>query len=720
MTAAMAILIASPVLPPQWSGWLHQGSIAGIIAGPGGVVICATSGGVAFGTLGAQGVSWDSSWTYPARMPHPDTRCLATDAYGNIWAGTWGGGIEVFSPDGSQVHYGQLEGLPVSLEISSIHPDTAVYAGTSEGLAVKVYGYFQLWTELSTGGGLPDDQVLCLAPADTGLFVGTQTGVAMLSAGMDPGSPSSWVQFAEMEGMTVRALAWGGDTLWAATDGGLYMLADSAWRRDPTFPGSSASCISVRGDSILAGSGSQVAFRAGGTWTALGVYSGQFVRSVAWAPDGRIMAGLVSQQSTQSDTGRGLAVRVGGYWSLSAPQGIPANDIRSVTVDASGRCWITTLHAGAAVLLDGAWVEFRDSLPSEHQVFASESQSSGVLVAPYHSGAVWIDCMGTPDPGDDSILVLDSSGGGLLNDQVTAMDRLPGGPTWMAQEPFFQTPGEPSGVVRLDWVPGDVTSAEWASWTPSDGLPSAYVNAVCGLPDGGCWAGTDDGLARLGPDPGEVAAVLTEAQGLPSAEVTELLLARNGIVVAGTAAGAAAVQPGAQTATTLDGVEGPVGALAEDFTGSIWLAGDLLYRIGPDGSTEEYGPLNSPLLGQDIHDMAVDAGEGLLYLATGYGLWVVDVGTGTGGDGGGAAVYPNPFRPGDGEVLGVAGIPDAPTTIRVFDLSGVLVYECSSPDRDALAWGGLDSGGSGVPSGIYIVEVSQDGLHDTVKLAVVR
>lgn len=99
---------------------------------------------------------------------------------------------------------------------------------------------------------------------------------------------------------------------------------------------------------------------------------------------------------------------------------------------------------------------------------------------------------------------------------------------------------------------------------------------------------------------------------------------------------------------------------------------------------------------------------------------MIDLGNGLAGDGGGAVLFPNPFLPGAGDVLGLAGIPDAATWIEVFDLSGRLVYECASPDRDGISWDGEDEGGDGAASGIYVVRVTQDGYETVLKLALVR
>ena len=118
--------------------------------------------------------------------------------------------------------------------------------------------------------------------------------------------------------------------------------------------------------------------------------------------------------------------------------------------------------------------------------------------------------------------------------------------------------------------------------------------------------------------------------------------------------------------------------------------------------------------------MSCDHDAGLLYLATDDGLWTLVLEGGLGDSPYGPVVYPNPFLPGQGQVLGIAGVPDLPTTFRVFDLTGTLLYQSESPTRDAISWNGVDMDGYSVASGTYYVQIVQGGTTHLVKLAVVR
>jgi|WetSurMetagenome_2_1015567.scaffolds.fasta_scaffold00771_16 hypothetical protein len=723
MTALLLVLLQGADVQ-GWQHWSHFGSVADFQL-VGDQVVCATSGGMAFGTLQGSYVQWDSVWTSPGELSSSDCRCVLVEPGPprRIWIGTWGGGIDLFTEGSDWQHFGQLEGLPVSGEVSSLClTDSSVIAGTSEGLATKELGYFQIWTELNTGGGLPDDIVLSVLPCDSGLYVGTYTGLALLAPGGYPGSPGSWTQSVELEGRQVRDVILHDDTVAVATDDGLWQAVPGGeFQKVTGFPGAGPLCVAATGGMLAAGDNSNVIIRMDGEWSLWPAIIGQLVRSIGLPGGQLVLAGLCNSITTQGDYGLGLARGWEDGWSTSYPAGLPSNDLRAVAVGPSGECWISTEHAGAAVLDQGSWTQFSDPFPSVHQMFAITVLPGGsVVVSHYHFGATWLDWKGTPESSDDEYVTWTSSSSGLLNDQVTALSTGQDGSIWFGEEPYYQSPSELSGVVRMRWTEGDPSSAEWTAWTPTEGLPSSIVTAVAANADGSAWVGTTSGLVLVGPDSYEVSSVISIPQGLPSAEVRSLALSRSGILYVGTTSGLASVDPGSWTATAIEEVGGTISALACDHLGAVWAAGsDALYRVDSDGSTTAYDQYNSPLPTTTIYGLACDSDAGILYACGEAGLWGLDLGSPLSGSSG-AVLYPNPFVPGRGEVLGLAGIPDGQLTLRVFDLSGKLVYECDFPGRDSVAWDGDDSDGNPAAAGIYVVEIRREGASDLRKLAIVR
>jgi len=105
---------------------------------------------------------------------------LLEDQRGDVWAGTWGGGLSRF--DGSEwVSYTVADGLPGN-HVFMLHedPDGVVWIGTSNGLARFEDGNFKHY---STSDGLFANQVFAMGTAGDGSkWVGSYGGVARIAS----------------------------------------------------------------------------------------------------------------------------------------------------------------------------------------------------------------------------------------------------------------------------------------------------------------------------------------------------------------------------------------------------------------------------------------------------------------------------------------------------------------------------------------------------------
>jgi hypothetical protein len=84
--------------------------------------------------------------------------------------------------------------------------------------------------------------------------------------------------------------------------------------------------------------------------------------------------------------------------------------------------------------------------------------------------------------------------------------------------------------------------------------------------------------------------------------------------------------------------------------------------------------------------------------------------------------YPNPFT---GRASIRFGIPvGGMVTVEVYDVRGAkvatLLNEHKSPGYHTVTWGGLDSAGQPLPSGIYLYRVLYGGKADVKKVTLVR
>ena len=730
MSLLLVLLLASSVgaRVTDWESYTHMGNVGDLLLLPSGQVLLGTSGGAVF--AGNQdGWSVDSVLSFPGSLSHSFVECLWLDSDGSVWIGTRGGGIDVFHPGGGTTHYGQLDGLPLEQEVNCILVDSVVWAGTTQGLAIKELGYFVTWDTFGTGGGLPSNRVNCVAMADSGLVVGlgSSSGAVMLLSGTDPGDFDSWRSYPETSGIGFTRLCAAADTIWAATDEGLLFLADSIWRQDTGFPGSSALSVRYSAGDLAVGSEGALHVRSGGAWTThSSSFTGSDLLDLCWVEQDSLIVGRGWQYTQSRAAGPGICSGFGESWSGFEPPGAPSNDLIDAAVDGYGGCWVTSEDYGSGVVepATGDWTIFRSSLPSLGQQFACGAESQGgVFISCYHYGIGWIDWKGTSSKQDDEILVLDTSTSGILNDEVLDISCEPGA-TWFSHEPFYSTPNEPSGVSLLEWSPGQPASAQWKTWTAAEGIPSPYVGAVEPDGDGNAWVGTNLGLVLLDGVSGQIwpPDPIDSADGLPSDSITCIAVAPWGDVYVGTSGGLAVLEDGSALGTAIEEVEGSVLCLLVDYLSNVWAGTQgALYQIEPDGDIEVYNTVNSPLLEAAIRGLALDSDLGYLYAATGRGLWRADLGSGLAGSGGeGPTLFPNPFLPSGINGLRLAGLPDLPVTVALFDLSGALVYQSLAQSRDEFIWYGLDDGGDEVPAGTYIARIEQGGEIHLFKLAIIR
>jgi len=105
---------------------------------------------------------------------------LEVDQTGQVWAGTWGGGLSRF--DGSKwTNYSTFEGLPGN-HVFMLHQDDKrqLWIGTNKGLALWQNGKFKVMT---VSDGLFDSNVFSMATAmDGSKWIGSYGGVAHLRA----------------------------------------------------------------------------------------------------------------------------------------------------------------------------------------------------------------------------------------------------------------------------------------------------------------------------------------------------------------------------------------------------------------------------------------------------------------------------------------------------------------------------------------------------------
>jgi ligand-binding sensor domain-containing protein len=600
--------------------------------------------------------------------------------------------------------------------VNQVHPDTVLYAATTQGLAINGGGYFITYNESGTGGGLPSSVVNCVAPSDSGLLVGTYSGLALLLSGQPPSEASSWREVSLLSGSTVSAITKRNDTLWVIAGDRVYLCPPGGqWALQSSFPGTRATSLLNSSSGIIVGGQDVVHTWSEGVWTEVeGEFMGGLVTALGEVEGGGIVAGMMNSISEERLEGPGMALIADGSVTRHTPPGCISNDIKSIGVNSAGVCWVGAHRSGVGYYNGSRWRAVSGTMPSSNQIFAIGVRENNVFAAAWHTGVTWLDWDGQSVQGG----VTFTSEDGLPNDQINAVSVWDDGTAWFAHEPYWQSPGEPSGVSRLTWLPGIPETAVFSVITSEGNLLGKEVKDIAAVSATSAWAATTEGLALVSVETG-VERVFTTAEGLPSNNVMSVAVTRNGDAYAGTATGLARVRDGA--VWIVNGVTGSVGSLCPDHRGGVWAAvPGALYRIGSDDEVLAFTTYNTPLPEVDIRDISCDWESGRLWLATSHGVWVADIGQGLSGDSASAVLYPNPFRPGAGEVLGIAGVPDEPMECSIFDISGELLYRCSTSGRSDFAWDGSSTDGSPVPSGVYILILKRQGLSGLLKFTLVR
>ena len=284
---------------------------------------------------------------------------------------------------------------------------------------------------------------------------------------------------------------------------------------------------------------------------------------------------------------RALLVGLVGFVALLGAAGARAQAASSVGTLDPGRA-VTQLHADA-------W-STEDGLP-QSRVEAIAQSDDGHLWFGTQEGLARFDGV--------TFTVVGRGTDGLPDGDVRALAPAPDGGVWVGTRR--------GGLAQID------RNLRVRVLGLEAGLPSPAVAALAVEADGAVWAGTFEGLCRL-PAGGDRFSCLEG--DLPEPYVRALLLGRDGTLWVGTRGGLARVRGGRVEA--LDRLGGPaaepVGALAEDDRGGLW--------IGPLSG----GPLGYLRGGRLLERPEAGAGDGVpteALLVDGAGsLWI-------GTDGGG-------------------------------------------------------------------------------------
>lgn len=297
---------------------------------------------------------------------------LAFASSDTLWAATGGGAVRWNLPTGTYTRYGMADGLPADYASSvALAPDGSLWLTTPRGVS---HYDGSVWTTYTQQDGLADGTAVAAMVTPEGVvWVGTTNGVSRFDG-------RTWMSYLPGIRAWSLAVAPSGD-IWFANDGAgvsRYTPAQDAWTtytRETGLPAAGIKAVGVGpGGDVWAYAGYDHVYRFDGqTWQQVYDAGGQWVCGLAFAGQTPWIATCGGYHAY----GQGLAFRQGAAWShVTADQGLPSNDVRSVAVGPGGLVAAGT-DRGLAVQQAGTWRVLRGG-PLLNQIETVAVTSDGV------------------------------------------------------------------------------------------------------------------------------------------------------------------------------------------------------------------------------------------------------------------------------------------------------------------------------------------------------
>jgi len=618
-----------------------------------------------------------------------------------------GFGLSLFDPvdflfGDTYTKFGSLTNVRVSVADAVVFRDS-LWALVSDGQTTHRVAVASLadpnrlpaeaWTLRSVGpSGVP---LTALEVFDGRLFAGTTAGVYELTGGQ-------WNPVAGLEATNVVAIDGTGPRMLVCSAGSvLSMDAQGSFLQFPLLPTDAQSVGPDDAGNPVIGSADDGLLTLDGDWSGHfpnSPGSNQFV-SVIVDDDGDVWCA-----TGMNGSGRGIMRFDGQSWKTftKANSALPTDDYFHVSAGCDGSVWASSWGWGVLEIPKGA-EEIDTSL-----VFGRNVGMEGLAVNPDYIVVTDVVC----DPvGNEWMSINQSQSGEIL--AIREAD----GETWTTLQLTY-------GSIRVSTLFYNIFLDKFFA-----------VDAF-----GNIWGGSRDltykgvfTLGNRGAVTGTISSLITEQDGLPSNEITTVVVDRENDVWVGTERGIGIIldpndpeRPGAIALyKPLNGLV--VNTIAVDALNRKWVGTtDGVVVLSSDGIQllESYNVASTggKLISDDVRSIAIDNRNGTVYFGTPVGLSsLTTVAADPKAEFDQLEISPNPFvLPASGDLL-IDGLVEN-STVKILRLDGSLIREVTSPGGRVGFWDGKDRDGNEVASGVYIVVAySPDGGKvATGKVAVVR
>jgi ligand-binding sensor domain-containing protein len=527
---------------------------------------------------------------------------------------------------------------------------------------------------------IPSDTVRCLARHNGAVWIGTRQGAAMYSLGTWTTQNNGW-----SAPRSINDLYSFGDTLWAATDSGIYRYDGSQWRSLWTsqwwITNSSINAITVdAGGQVWIGTqwaGILFFDQAQDAWEYIFLTAheplGNFVYSLALEGDmvwcgGRSTEGIFGYQTAQD--------------AWTAYTGDVGDRVCRIAMDGNGNKWYASFGGGL----------FRINAANALAKYdTTNSPLRPTLLDPGVKNTNYVTILDVAVDGQNRAWICDW-GYKLMVFNPAASD-------WQNYTGVLQT------TLNENYMSIDIDR------------------------DGQVWISTDNGGARLWGD--SVMGTFSDARELSSSTVNRIRHDLAGRTWFATNQGINMCENGSWTYTKESALLENMLVYDLDFDtlGNVW-AGTSEYgvfQLSPEGDTlAHYTTSNSGLVHNKVQAVAVDRRSGAVWLGTFHGLSRFQSVFGAPPpDNTYVRVYPNPWVPTKHPAGGVTFADLLPgSSLSIFTAAGELVYRVvgSQTYGTQLTWPGTNQQGKPAASGLYyyVVTLPGQGTPARGRLAIIR
>ena len=747
MTVLCLALTVIGSISCNWDFETSQSYIYTIVPDDDGTMWCATAGGIIHYDPIA---GWLESLLYPDQM----SWISATDLYisdSHMWVATGGGGLALRHDDTWKV-FSVYEGVPGSGYVYSVYGAGGyIWAGTDGGLCRGDSDAFIPIDSDLTGGAFRATEVSDITGIGNTMYLATDRGVYSLDLSGSVFNPESWTSYTDstltlgIENIYMVST----DSVFGYGSGGISQMVGDSWVRLLDYSSSSDSVVTgllLTDDGLIAACNSILLYD-GRKWEPYGsgYPNASYASCLNEVFDG-VWCGYGLREQNCKNTGNGLGYLDNGTWKNLPVPGMGGGSCYQMAQD-EGRMYIGSHRVGLlAFYPDSGWTVFNKNtvdMPGSLRTYsAAKTGCSGIWTGSYHWGLTWIDDRGTYSMEDDTVITyVSDSLPDLPSEVVQLISPLPNnqvlmlapqnGALWVAQESYWATPDEPSGIVAVSGEPED-GNLLWAVRMEEDGLANKNIKMLFPCGDDSLWIAfaSDEGCQLLvhGGDPADKSSdtwypgygqAYSTSWGLPSNQVFCFARNANGDILAGTGNGICRWDGSAFVDVT--GISGLVKAMQVDNNGVIWcMTENAVYSV--DGTdVSEFTSSNSifmPSSRMENEFSLFNPVNGKVCFSSSLGLWSIFTQQSP-GENQDPLFYPQPFLPAEEELHIVWTGSDERIEVKFFSLTGGYRGCVQADSWEEWIWDGTLNGGS-LASGVYIVLVETENDSIRSKIAVVR